>query len=192
MVWPRAKMSKPSGHLASEEVLNKKLDLCISNAIVKTGIGFSAGVVLSVVLLKRRSWPVWLGTGFGLGAGYTDCERSFNPVAVPGVRVIPSSAAANVPDTQMGKIQQRVGELFGQAKEETEEKVPAATQNIRDQVQNRFAELSNKGRDVVEQQVSNLQDVAQDVASKFQEKTQDLADAAKQTEQKAEDKVRRI
>lgn len=111
---------------------------------------------------------------------------------MPGVRVIPSSAAANVPDTQMGKIQQRVGELFGQAKEETEEKVPAATQNIRDQVQNRFAELSNKGRDVVEQQVSNLQDVAQDVASKFQEKTQDLADAAKQTEQKAEDKVRRI
>ena len=70
---------------------------------------------------------------------------------MPGVRVIPSSAAANVPDTQMGKIQQRVGELFGQAKEETEEKVPAATQNIRDQVQNRFAELSNKGRDVVEQ-----------------------------------------
>ncbi|WFC94287.1 Mitochondrial inner membrane organizing system component [Malassezia brasiliensis] len=185
-------MSKPSGHLASEEVLNKKLDLCISNAIVKTGIGFSAGVVLSVVLLKRRSWPVWLGTGFGLGAGYTDCERSFNPVAVPGVRVIPSSAAANVPDTQMGKIQQRVGELFGQAKEETEQKVPTATQNIRDQVQNRFAELTNKGRDAVEQQVSNLQDAANDVASKFQEKTQDLTDAVKQTEQKTEDKVRRI
>lgn len=44
---------KPGGNLASEDVLNKKLDLCISNAIVKTGIGFSAGVVLSVLLLKR-------------------------------------------------------------------------------------------------------------------------------------------
>ena len=28
-------------------------DLCISNTIVKTGIGFSAGVVLSVLLFKR-------------------------------------------------------------------------------------------------------------------------------------------
>lgn len=29
-------------------------DLCISNAVVKTGIGFSAGVVLSVLLFRRK------------------------------------------------------------------------------------------------------------------------------------------
>lgn len=29
-------------------------DLCISNAVVKTGIGFSAGVVLSVLLFRRE------------------------------------------------------------------------------------------------------------------------------------------
>lgn len=53
---------KPHGHLASEDVLNKKvctlcdlpqMDLCLSNTIVKTGIGFSAGVVLSVLFLRR-------------------------------------------------------------------------------------------------------------------------------------------
>ena len=48
---------KPGGNLASEDVLNKKLDLCISNAIVKTGIGFSAGVVLSVLFLLRKYEP---------------------------------------------------------------------------------------------------------------------------------------
>lgn len=31
-------------------------DLCISNAVVKTGIGFSAGVVLSVLLFRREWW----------------------------------------------------------------------------------------------------------------------------------------
>lgn len=139
-----------------------------------------------------RSWPVWLGTGFGLGASYTDCERSFNPVSVPGVRVIPSSAATAAPDSQMGKIQQRVGELFGQAKEETEQKVPAATHNIRDVAQSRFAELSNKGRDVVEQQVNHLQDAASDFTSKLQDKTQELTGAAKEAEHNVQDKVRRI
>lgn len=33
----------------------KQTDLCISNAVVKTGIGFSAGVVLSVLLFRRKS-----------------------------------------------------------------------------------------------------------------------------------------
>ncbi|WFC97858.1 Mitochondrial inner membrane organizing system component [Malassezia yamatoensis] len=185
-------MSKPSGHLASEDVLNKKLDLCISNAIVKTGIGFSAGVVLSVVLLKRRSWPVWLGTGFGLGSGYTDCERSFNPVAVPGVRVLPANAKPSVPESQMGKIQQRVGELVGKAKDETDEKVAPAAHNIRDQVQDRFAELSQKGRDAAETQLNKVQDSAHDVLHKLQDKAHELSDSAKETEHKVQDKVRRI
>ena len=48
---------KPHGQIASEEVLNKKMDLCLSNTIVKTGIGFSAGVVLSVLFLRRKYEP---------------------------------------------------------------------------------------------------------------------------------------
>ena len=40
-------MSSDKPRLASEDVLNKKMDLCLSNTIVKTGIGFSAGVAVS-------------------------------------------------------------------------------------------------------------------------------------------------
>ena len=29
-----------------------------------------------------RSFPVWLGAGFGLGSAYTDCQMIFNPAAV--------------------------------------------------------------------------------------------------------------
>lgn len=28
-----------------------------------------------------------LGLGFGFGQGYSDCERVFNPAAVPGFRI---------------------------------------------------------------------------------------------------------
>jgi inner membrane organizing system protein 1 len=34
--------------------LGAQTDLCISNAIVKTGAGFGVGVVLSVLLFKRE------------------------------------------------------------------------------------------------------------------------------------------
>ncbi|KAG0141368.1 hypothetical protein CROQUDRAFT_663944 [Cronartium quercuum f. sp. fusiforme G11] len=71
---------------SSENILSEKTDVCLANAIVKTGIGFGAGVVLSAVLFRRRSFPVWLGIGSGLGASYSDCQRTFNPVNVPGYR----------------------------------------------------------------------------------------------------------
>ena len=78
-----------------------------------SGVGFSVGVVASVILFRSecshhtilsshlihsfagRTWPIALSTGFGLGAAYADCDRSFNPARVPGTRlaVIPSTAA---------------------------------------------------------------------------------------------------
>ncbi|WFD30372.1 Mitochondrial inner membrane organizing system component [Malassezia sp. CBS 17886] len=152
--------------LPSEDVLNRKMDLCLSNAIVKTGIGFSAGVVLSVLLLRRRAWPVWLGTGFGLGSAYTDCERSFNPVSVPGVRVVPASVATAGADTQYGHVQQRVGELAGAAKEQAK-RVPGETEELRETAQSRFAELSESGKKALEHQVSELQDVAHTATEKI-------------------------
>ncbi|CCF50475.1 hypothetical protein NDA11_003651 [Ustilago hordei] len=120
--------STSSTKVSSEDIISQKTDLCISNAVVKTGIGFSAGVLLSVLLFRRRAFPVWLGTGFGLGSAYTDCERSFNPVAVPGVRVVPSSSSANIsatssaPQTTLEKIQQKAGEAFSAAKHEAQDK----------------------------------------------------------------------
>ena len=59
-----------------------------------------------------------------MGAGYTDCERSFNPVSVPGVRILPADTAnVSAPPTRFSLLQQRVGELFGQAHEQASDAV---------------------------------------------------------------------
>ena len=85
-------------------------------------------VYLCILRITGRAFPVWLGTGFGLGSAYTDCERSFNPVAVPGVRVVPSSSSANIsatssaPQTTLEKIQQKAGEAFSAARDEAQDK----------------------------------------------------------------------
>ncbi|SNX85304.1 uncharacterized protein MEPE_04013 [Melanopsichium pennsylvanicum] len=154
--------------VSSEDIISQKTDLCISNAVVKTGIGFSAGVVLSVLLFRRRAFPVWLGTGFGLGSAYTDCERSFNPVAVPGVRVVPSSSSANIsatssaPQTTFEKIQQKAGEAFSAAKDK-------ATDGLE--------KVQHKGANI---------------ADKAEQKGQQALDSAKAEAKKIEDKVRRV
>ncbi|CAG8452479.1 7071_t:CDS:2 [Paraglomus brasilianum] len=75
----------------SEEILNEKWDLCISNFLVKSGIGLSVGIVASALLFKRRTWPMALTTGFGIGVAYADCQRTFNPIDLPGIRLVKNS-----------------------------------------------------------------------------------------------------
>ncbi|KAI8452281.1 hypothetical protein BY996DRAFT_4564678, partial [Phakopsora pachyrhizi] len=82
---------------SSENILSEKVDVCIANAVVKTGIGFGAGVVLSAILFKRRSFPVWIGIGSGLGSSYSDCQRTFNPINIPGYKIIDSSNSSSSP-----------------------------------------------------------------------------------------------
>ncbi|EJD01913.1 DUF543-domain-containing protein, partial [Fomitiporia mediterranea MF3/22] len=80
---------------SSENIVAQKYDRCLADLVVKAGVGLGVGVVASVILFRRRTWPIALSTGFGLGAAYADCDRSFNPARVPGTRlaVIPSSDA---------------------------------------------------------------------------------------------------
>ncbi|ETW77503.1 hypothetical protein HETIRDRAFT_327697 [Heterobasidion irregulare TC 32-1] len=73
---------------SSEDIVAQKYDRCLADLIVKAGIGFSVGVVASVILFRRRAWPIALTTGFGAGAAYADCDRSFNPARIAGVRVL--------------------------------------------------------------------------------------------------------
>lgn len=174
---PTIMSAKPQ--ISSEDVLNQKIDLCLSNTIVKTGIGFSAGVVLSVLLLRRRAWPVWLGTGFGLGAGYTDCERSFNPVAVPGVRLVPAAEAAASPATHFQQLQQRAGELLGVAKDEAS---AVNVQGIRDAAQSRFNELSHTASEQVQTLKEGTQHVIDELGSRTQDVRNDLAEAIRGAE----------
>ncbi|SCW02986.1 LAFE_0G00430g1_1 [Lachancea fermentati] len=65
----------------SKSILNDKWDVVFSNLVVKTGLGFGAGVVASVLLFKRRAFPVWLGVGFGLGRGYAEGDAIFRSSA---------------------------------------------------------------------------------------------------------------
>ncbi|CUM45850.1 MICOS complex subunit MIC10 [Debaryomyces fabryi] len=61
----------------SQSLLNNKWDVVLSNTLIKTGLGFGGGVLASILLFKRRSFPVWLGIGFGLGRGYSEGDAIF-------------------------------------------------------------------------------------------------------------------
>ncbi|CAG8808325.1 26517_t:CDS:2, partial [Dentiscutata erythropus] len=71
-------------------------DLCISNLLVKTGIGLSVGIVVSALIFKKKSWPIAMSTGFGIGVSYAECQRTFNPTAIPGVKIIKKPPTSSV------------------------------------------------------------------------------------------------
>ncbi|GAA5866635.1 hypothetical protein JCM1840_002414 [Sporobolomyces johnsonii] len=95
MAAPAPSTPATPAQLKSEDILSAKTDLCLSNAIVKAGTGLAVGVVASALLFRRRPWPVLLGLGFGAGQGYSDCERVFNPAAIPGYRIAGQDKAAS-------------------------------------------------------------------------------------------------
>ncbi|PVU92950.1 hypothetical protein BB559_003512 [Furculomyces boomerangus] len=66
--------------IVSEDLINQKWDKTISDLIVKTGVGFGIGVVASVLVFKRRMWPVTLFTGAGIGAAYAEAQRTFSNI----------------------------------------------------------------------------------------------------------------
>ncbi|KNE69771.1 hypothetical protein AMAG_14311 [Allomyces macrogynus ATCC 38327] len=83
-------MSSPvdAAPIPSEEVLARKWDRCLSNFLVKAGAATSVGIVTSVLLFRKKTWPVALAAGFGLGVAYEQCQRSFDPnVTLNAVRV---------------------------------------------------------------------------------------------------------
>ncbi|KAL1978942.1 hypothetical protein VTN31DRAFT_1801 [Thermomyces dupontii] len=70
---PAARPTKP----VSEALLNEKWDRAISSLIVRSAVGFGFGVVLSVLLFKRRAWPALVGLGFGAGRAWEEADASF-------------------------------------------------------------------------------------------------------------------
>ncbi|KAG4303549.1 hypothetical protein PCK1_000067 [Pneumocystis canis] len=74
---------KPSNY--SEDLFSEKWDLCLSNAIIKTGIGIGVGIISSVCLFKREKNVACFG--FGLGKAYSDCDRHFNPYNMLGMKI---------------------------------------------------------------------------------------------------------
>lgn len=45
---------------------------------------------------KEKSWPIALSTGFGIGVSYAECQRTFNPTAIPGVKIIKTPPTPSV------------------------------------------------------------------------------------------------
>ncbi|OJJ49935.1 hypothetical protein ASPZODRAFT_89586 [Penicilliopsis zonata CBS 506.65] len=70
---PVVRSSKP----VSEALLNEKWDRAVSSMIIRSGLGVGFGVVFSVLLFKRRTWPVWVGLGFGAGRAWEEADASF-------------------------------------------------------------------------------------------------------------------
>ncbi|XP_065890092.1 MICOS complex subunit Mic10-like [Dysidea avara] len=68
-----------SAATASEDELGLKWDRCVADLILKTGAGFGIGLVFSL-MLRRRPWPVLVGTGFGLGYSSSNCQHDFKRV----------------------------------------------------------------------------------------------------------------
>ncbi|SCV73484.1 BQ2448_7410 [Microbotryum intermedium] len=118
-------------------------DLCVSNAIVKAGIGFGAGVVASAILFRRRPWPVLVGLGFGLGQGYSDCERVFNPVAVPGFVIAKDAKPQPSPYATFNPF----GSKASDVKDKSEAKASQVVDKIKDatkQVVGKVEEVKDK------------------------------------------------
>ncbi|TIB73333.1 hypothetical protein E3Q23_03053 [Wallemia mellicola] len=72
---------------SAENRIGNLSDKCIANFLVKSATGLGVGVLTSVILFKRRTWPIQLFTGFGAGYAYSDCNRLFNPLAIPGLKI---------------------------------------------------------------------------------------------------------
>ncbi|ORY30572.1 hypothetical protein BCR39DRAFT_466493 [Naematelia encephala] len=77
--------------IPSEDVIARKFDNCVADLIVNAGLGFGVGIVASVLIFRRRGWPVALSTGFGAGVAYSNCNYSLNPHVLPGTKIFPSS-----------------------------------------------------------------------------------------------------
>ncbi|KAM0703784.1 hypothetical protein Q7P35_009723 [Cladosporium inversicolor] len=81
----------------SEALLNEKWDHCLSTLLIRSTLGASFGVIFSVLLFKRRSWPVFTGLGFGAGRAWEECDSSFKRASATsrsGLRTFPGSPSS--------------------------------------------------------------------------------------------------
>ncbi|KAK3512552.1 hypothetical protein QTP70_016611 [Hemibagrus guttatus] len=55
----------------------RKWDRCLADSAVKLVTGLSVGAVFSILLFKRRTWPIALGAGMGFGMACSNCQHDF-------------------------------------------------------------------------------------------------------------------
>ncbi|KAI4574411.1 MICOS complex subunit MIC10 isoform X1 [Ovis canadensis] len=82
----------------SESELGRKWDRCLADAVVKIGTGFGLGLVFSLTLFKRRTWPLAFGSGMGFGMAYSNCQHDLQaPYLLHGKSRSSDSQLRNTP-----------------------------------------------------------------------------------------------
>lgn len=64
----------------SEETHSRTFDRFIANAIIKTGYGLGIGTLFSLMIFRRRTFPIHLGTGIGFGFALSDYNKQLKSV----------------------------------------------------------------------------------------------------------------
>ncbi|BGP19234.1 hypothetical protein JCM10213_007031 [Rhodosporidiobolus nylandii] len=164
----------------SEDILSAKTDLCLSNGIVKAGTGLAVGIVASAILFRRRPWPVFLGLGFGAGQGYSDCERVFNPAAVPGFKIAGEAKASpftlSSPFTTAVSPSQSSAVPAPAPSPKPAAAVSAAAESVQSKVADAVAEAKQKASQVAsaaQTKAAEAKEVIGEKVQKVEEKTVD-------------------
>ncbi|GAA5996012.1 Mic10p [Rhodotorula paludigena] len=167
----------------SEDVLSAKTDLCLSNALVKAGTGLAVGIVASAILFRRRPWPVFLGLGFGFGQGYSDCERVFNPAAVPGFKV------AGVKEASPFKLSTPFTSVVSPSQTSAVPPSPAAPAPSSSSPAPAAATIKAKVADAVSEAKAKASDLAGQAQTKASEVKKDLGAKTAEAEKKVDGAV---
>eukprot|EP00794_Sanderia_malayensis_P015306 gene15306-16883_t len=64
----------------SEDEVGEKVDRCVTDSLVKTGAGAALGIVFSLLIFKRKPWPIAFGTGTGFGMALSNCQHEFKKI----------------------------------------------------------------------------------------------------------------
>ncbi|KAJ8725372.1 hypothetical protein PYW08_003555 [Mythimna loreyi] len=50
------------------------IQLCVSDALVKSGAGVLIGTVTSMFFVNRKRWPIIVGFGLAMGFSWANCR----------------------------------------------------------------------------------------------------------------------